>query len=445
MRTKLTAGRVAGFTCDVTKAQAFLWDSEAKGLGLRVTRNGARAYVFQARLRSGDAVRMTIGTPQAWSIDAARERARELQRIIDVGRDPREVQAEAAAADAAARAEREAHTLTVADAWAVYMREGKPKRKDAWKPRYVADLHAAASPGGKPKARGEGTTKPGHLWPLMGRPLRDITQDVVRDWYREESERGKQQAARAVAMLSGFLSWCGTRREYRELVDTHAARASELRDVLPAARRRTDALEPDQVRAWWAGTEKLAARNRTAALYLRALLLTGARREEMAALKWADVDFRWRRVTIADKIDATRTVPLTPYLSWMLSTLPRLRRDDGTLVPYVFGNLRSKTERIAEPRGPHEDVLADAGLPHVSIHGLRRSFALLGEAAGAPAGAIAQIMGHRPSGVHEGYKPRSVDQLREHLTRVEAFVLARAGVEFDADKARPGALEVVHG
>jgi len=49
------------------------------------------------------------------------------------------------------------------------------------------------------------------------------------------------------------------------------------------------------------------------------------------------------------------------------------------------------------------------------LHGLRRSFSLLGEAAGAPAGAIAQVMGHRPSATAEGYRPRSVDALRPFL------------------------------
>ena len=103
----------------------------------------------------------------------------------------------------------------------------------------------------------------------------------------------------------------------------------------------------------------------------------------------------------------------------------------------------SKSGRIAEPRAPHAHVLADAGIPHVSIHGLRRTFALLGEAAGAPAGAIAQVMGHRPSAIAEGYKPRSIDALRPYLAQVEAFILDKAGIEFDRAKAAPGGLRVV--
>ena len=80
---------------------------------------------------------------------------------------------------------------------------------------------------------------------------------------------------------------------------------------LPTNARRIEALEAAQVSDWWAGVEQLS--NRTASIYLRALLLTGARREELAALTWANVDFQWRKLTIADKGDSTRTIPLTPY------------------------------------------------------------------------------------------------------------------------------------
>jgi integrase len=88
-------------------------------------------------------------------------------------------------------------------------------------------------------------------------------------------------------------------------------------------------------------------------------------------------------------------------------------------------------------------VLTEAGLSHVSIHGLRRSFALMGEAAGAPAGAIAQVMGHRPSAISERYKPRPIPVLGEYLAKVEAFILAKAGIEFDAKAAKAKGLRLV--
>ena len=434
-RVSLTAGRIASHRCPEGKAQAFLWDTDTPTLAVRATPSGRKTFVFEARL-NGATMRITIGEVRDWALKAARAAAAEKKVLVDRGIDPRELERDKLAAMAAKKVEAAGRAVTVSDVWPRYMAEGKPRKKEAWKPRYVADLHKAASLGGEPKKRGKGVTLPGHLAPLMPLRLAQIDQDVIRDWYAKEKMRAPIQATRAVAMFSGFLSWCATRKEYRGLVNRDCARASELGDVLPATKRRTDAIELDQMAAWFAGTDKL--RSRTAAAYLQALVLTGARREEMAGLRWADVDFRWHRLTIADKVDATRVIPLTPYMDWLLAGLPRVNDN-----PHVFSSTMSKSGRIAEPRAPHADVLADAGIPHVSIHGLRRTFALLGEAAGAPAGAIAQVMGHRPSAIAEGYKPRSVDALRPYLSLVEKFILDRARVEFDPAKSASGGLRVV--
>jgi len=87
-------------------------------------------------------------------------------------------------------------------------------------------------------------------------------------------------------------------------------------------------------------------------------------------------------------------------------------------------------------------VLEHAVIERLTVHGVRRSYSLLGEAAGAPAGAIAQIMGHRPSAVAEGYRPRSIDALRPYAELVEAHILQQAGVQFDAT-SEPGKLRAV--
>ena len=431
-KVEFTAPRVKGFKCPTGKAQVFYWDASTAGLGLRVSPT-SRAYVFQSEYQ-GRSLRVTIGSPDAWTIPDAQKRAKALQRTIDDGRDPREVKAETVAADVAKREVEKQVGLTVADVWPRYMAEGKPKRRTEWKPRYVSDLNRAAAMGGAPKVRGKGTTKPGHLAALMPLALASIDQDVIRDWYASEAKTAPVQAARAVAMFSGFLGWCATKKDLRALVNKNAARASELGDVLPGVNKRRDALEIDQLEAWFVGTDKL--RSRTAAAYLQALVLTGARREELAALTWANVDFQWKKLTIADKVEATRVIPLTPYMAWLLGGLPRVNA-------FVFSSPKSASGRIAEPRAPHADVLADAGIPHVSIHGLRRTFSLLGEAAGAPAGAIAQVMGHKPSAIAEGYRPRSTDALRPYLALIEKFILDKAGVMFDAATASPGGLRVV--
>jgi integrase len=424
-RVRLTAARVDQFACPKGKGQAFLWDATVPGLALRATEAGSKAYVYQSRFQ-GKGLRITIGNPDVWRIPDAQERGRELQRQIDAGRDPREVKAATVAQDVAQRERARGQSLTVSDVWPRYMAEGKPKRKAEWKPRYVLDLQRAASMGGEPKKRGKGLTNPGHLAALMPLPLASIDQDLIRAWYMSEAKTAPIQAARAVAMFSGFLGWCATKKDLRAFANRDAARASELGDVLPGATKRRDAIEIAQLPAWFAGADKLA--NPTAAAYLKGLVLTGARREELAGLKWADVDFRWKKLTIADKVDDTRVIPLTPYMASLLAALPRRKTKDGKKPnPYVFASATSASGRIAEPRGPHGDVLADGGIPHVSIHGLRRTFSLLGEAAGAPAGAIAQVMGHKPSALAEGYRPRSIDALRPYLEQIERFILEKAG------------------
>lgn len=201
-----------------------------------------------------------------------------------------------------------------------------------------------------------------------------------------------------------------------------------MQDALPSAagNRRTDALEEGQLKAWFAGVAQL--RNRTAAAYLQGLVLTGARREELAVLQWTDIDFRWKKLTIPDKVGDTRTLPLSPYLCSLLHGLPRIKGN-----PHVFASPTAKAGRIADPRSAHADVLAHGGIGHVTLHGLRRTFALMGEAAGCPAGAIAQVMGHRPGSMSERYKPRTVDQLRQYVAQVERFIIEKAGVQFDFD------------
>ncbi len=445
----LTHGLLERAACPADRPFVLVKDADKKGLRLRVTQAGGKHWQFETRIK-GKLFTRALGEWPAVSIAEAKEEAHRLRGLAEKGTDPREIErqqqaereaaqaaAQAAAEAAQAQAEREAaeaaeRALTVGEVWPLYLAQGRPKRRDAWKPRYRADLESMASPGGEPKKRGQGVTLPGPLWPLMGLALVDVTPDALATWHESEALRGKHQAARALMMFRGFLRWCAARPEYRSLTDRDAGRAAAIVESLPSNTKRTDTLEAAQVPGWWQGVEELS--NRTASAYLRALLLTGARREELASLTWANVDFRWRKLTLADKVEDTRTIPLTAYMAHLLATLPR----HG---PYVFAST-GKAGRITDTRASHARALQSAGIERLTIHGLRRSFSLLGEAAGAPSGAIAQVMGHKPSATAEGYRPRSIDALRPFLERIEAHILQLAGVQFDA-QAEPGKLRMV--
>lgn len=434
----LTHGLLQRASCPPERLFVLVKDADKKGLRLRVTKAGGKHWQFETRLK-GKLITRALGEWPAVSIADAKSEAHRLRGLTEAGTDPREIerqqQAEREAALAAAAAKVEADkaaALTVGEVWPLYLENGRPKRRDAWKPRYRADLEAMAVRGGERKKRGPGLTRPGPLYPLLALPLAGVNEDTLKSWYDREAVAGKHQAARALMMFRGFLRWCAARPEYRKLTDRDAGKAAAIVENLPSNTRRTDALEAAQVPGWWAGVEQLS--NRTASAYLRALLLTGARREELAALTWANVDFQWRKLTIADKVDSTRTIPLCPYVGQMLAALPRVG-------PHVFAST-GKTGRITDTRASHAKALQSAAIEGLTIHGLRRSFSLLGEAAGAPAGAIAQVMGHKPSATAEGYRPRSIDALRPFLEQIEGHILSLAGVEFDA-KTAPGALRVV--
>ena len=175
--------------------------------------------------------------------------------------------------------------------------------------------------------------------------------------------------------------------------------------------------------------------NSVLAAYLQCLLITGARREEMATLKWENIDFRWRRITIRDKVDGTRAIPLTPYVSHLITALPRRG-------PWVFSSPAAKSGRVTEPRYAHDHAMIVAEIDDLTLHGLRRSFGTLAEWVECPAGVVAQIMGHKPSATAEKhYRVRPLDLLRVWHEKVESWILAEAGIEFSVNVS---AVRLVH-
>src|SRR4051812_35725947 len=67
--------------------QTFVWDGQVRGFGLRVTPAGAKSFVCQHRV-TGQTRRVTIGSYPDWTVQAAREIAKDLKRDMDLGRDP---------------------------------------------------------------------------------------------------------------------------------------------------------------------------------------------------------------------------------------------------------------------------------------------------------------------------------------------------------------------
>ena len=473
-KVELSLDKIAKFTCPAGKQQAFLWDTKQPGLAVRVTSTGAKSFVFESKLR-WKTIRITLGDVRTWYLNSvwsgigeerkeihrgAREEAGRLRVLIDNGKDPRQVAADEIAAENAKREQEAAaeqarqkealrNSVTVEKAWAQYLANPPMKKGKTWGERHLADHHKVMQQE-RTKENGK-TLTAGALASLAGLPLSELTKERVTEWILAETPKRPTQTALAFRLLRAFLNWCESKPEFKGLAASDACDSSLSKQYLPEVATKQDCLQREQLRLWFDAVKGIP--NPTIAAYLQGLLITGARRNELASLQWEDVDFQWNSLTIRDKVEGERTIPLTPYLASILKDLkrrndtpPTVRRlkalkengNDWTPSPWVFSSQTSATGRLEEPSIAHRKAIAAAGLPPVSLHGLRRSFNTLSEWVEVPAGVVSQIMGHKPSATAEKhYKVRPLDLLRMWHTRIEAWILEQAGIEHEEAKQVP--------
>ena len=185
-RINLTAGAIERLTCPAGKQQAFMRDSEAPGLRVRVTAAGAKSFVYEAKLNR-QTIRRTIGDVKLWSIEQARTEARRLAVVLDNGQDPREIERQQQADKATAKAAAAVQAATVGEVWAVYLEARRPH----WGARHHADHVKLVQAGGevsKRGTRGRGVTVAGPLHSLMRLTLRDLTAPAIEAWAAREAQ-----------------------------------------------------------------------------------------------------------------------------------------------------------------------------------------------------------------------------------------------------------------
>ena len=435
-RIRLTAGRVAAFTCPAEKSQAFLWDTDAPALMVRATPSGRKTYVFESRI-GGKTVRITIGDVAAWTLEAARQRANALRQQTDAGVDPREVERKAQALKVErerqqAEAERR-QAVTVAQAWGEYVEARRP----FWGERHYADHFKLAAAGGEAVTRGtrgRGVTVAGPLHALMAVRLSELDGETMKAWANREAQTRPTSARLALRCFKAFLTWCDGQQAYRGLASPDMLGAKEIREPLGKPKAKRDALLREQLAAWFAAVRSIG--NPVISAALQIMLLTGARPGEVLAMKWADVNEQWRSLTVRDKVEGERQIPLTPYVHSLLASLPRRNE-------WIFSSAQSEDGALTAPRKHHVQACTVAGIEGLTLHGLRRSFKSRTEWTETPVGVVAQIMGHKPSATAEKhYAVRPLDLLRVHHDHIEAWMLEQANVQF-APQAQPGKLRAV--
>ena len=463
---ELSNGLIERLRCPPNLSKALLRDKDVSGLKVRVTSKGAKSFIYEARL-DGKAISQTLGSFPLMSIDEAKSKARALAKLVKNDRvDPRIVAREQVVAEAAAVEAGKNAALKVQEVWALYIEQRRPY----WGALHYQDHINKTKAGGLRSAkRGDKRlTTPGPLATFMPLALKDLDQATIEAWAAKEGKVRPTSARLAWRLLTVFLNWCAEQPEYAPLLPAkNPGKTKKAREALGKAGTKKDVLQKGQLKDWFAATKRIS--NPTISAAIQVLLLTGARLNEVLTMRWEDVNIKWKGVTINDKVEGAREIPLTPYMEHLITSLPRRnayvfasarglsmsplniarrsRKADarGQVAPEGAVLQTSAKGHISVPNTPHTIACRTAGLDGLTLHGLRRSFKSLTEWLEVPVGVVAQIQGHKPSATAEKhYTVRPLELLRVHHEKIERWILEQAEVMFNP-KSTPINLSLLKG
>jgi integrase len=158
--------------------------------------------------------------------------------------------------------------------------------------------------------------------------------------------------------------------------------------------------------------------NPAALAIIRLLTFTGARKSEIAALKWSEVDLEHSCLRLSESKTGAKVIPLGPPA---LAILARLKPVEGS--PYVFpaeaaDGAFQGTEKV------WRKVRKAARLDGVRIHDLRHSFASMGLMTGDALPVIGKLLGHADVKTTARYSHLADDPLREATKRISGTIAA---------------------
>jgi len=201
-RERLTPTRIATWK---PEGEAWLRDTKSHlAVRARPARGGiSKTFVFDSTL-AYQRVRIAIGDVDTWSLSDALELAQEWQKLIDEGRDPREVIREREAAEQAAKAE--AAAAEEAKRVAAEAAKAEADRQARYTLRALCDAYLSVlERAGKGKsAAGARSLFKCHIdQDAANKPARAVTAHEVAALVRRVREAGKERAA---GVLRSYLS-----------------------------------------------------------------------------------------------------------------------------------------------------------------------------------------------------------------------------------------------
>jgi integrase len=389
MATRLTDASVKRLAIPERGSKVY-YDGDVPGFGCRITATGARSFVLNYTVRaSGRERRYTIGQFPDWSTTAARAKALELRRDISDGGDP------------LGDLEDQRAAPTVDELCDRFEAEHLPRKAKSTANEYRRSLR-------------------NHVRPFFGKHVKvaDITFTDIDRLHRRITANGHPYAAnRTLALVSKMFAlsvrW-GMRAD-------NPCRGIE-RNYEGKRRRYITADELPRL------TEALAQfKDQQAANIIRMLLLTGARRGEVLAMRWADVEVTtgvWSKPGSTTKQRTDHIVPLSAPARQLLSEIRTQQAGRRhALGEYVFPARLGEGHRTANSiKKIWPKLCKAAAINGLRVHDLRHSFASQLASSGASLELIGALLGHSNPITTHRYAHLFDDPQRAAVERVGAAI-----------------------
>lgn len=393
-----------------------LWDSSLGGFGLRVETSGRKTFVVRYRAEGGGRTAprrfVTIGRYGTLTLDEARKRAKLLLSAAAIGQDP------------AAERQAKRRELRITDLVDLYEQEGcfvqRGKRqgepmKDTTKAYTLARLrhHVVPLLGTKRISEvGAGDIESFVADVAAGKTAKDEKLGL----HRRIIVRGGEGAARKVVRdLSAVYSFAVR----RELVVSNPVERAAVRKT---DNQRLRYLDFGEVKKLGKAFEKLIEQgvNPKGIAIAKLWALTGCRRDEIAGLKWDEIDLK-RGLLVLEASKTGRSI--RPLSLAAVAILREVERDSSS--PYVFP-ASSGDGHYQGTKNIWAKAKTEAALPGITPHTLRHTIGSTATSAGEALALTGAILGHanpRSTAIYAHVQRLPMQQAAERVSDKIAIAL----------------------